>query len=81
MKRYILEVEVDEHGECFITLPDEMLDETGWDVGTMLEWEEETDGSIVLHQINESRWKKTASLNLRVNPKWLHGLSSNSVKD
>jgi|TARA_B100000073_G_scaffold99144_1_gene78810 bifunctional DNA-binding transcriptional regulator/antitoxin component of YhaV-PrlF toxin-antitoxin module len=53
MKRYILEVEVDEHGECFITLPDEMLDETGWDVGTMLEWEEETDGSIVLHQINE----------------------------
>ena len=53
MKRYILEVEVDEHGECFITLPDEMLDETGWDVGTTLEWEEETDGSIVLHQINE----------------------------
>ena len=53
MKRYILEVEVDEHGECFITLPDEMLDETGWDVGTMLEWEEETDGSIVLHEIKE----------------------------
>ena len=53
MKRYILEVEVDEHGECFITLPDEMLDETGWNVGTMLEWEEETDGSIVLHEIKE----------------------------
>ena len=27
MKRYILEVEVDEHGECFITLPDEIKTE------------------------------------------------------
>ncbi|MBT5122851.1 MAG: AbrB/MazE/SpoVT family DNA-binding domain-containing protein [Euryarchaeota archaeon] len=52
-KRYVLEVEVDEHGECFVTLPDEMLEETGWDVGTELEWLEETDGSIILKEILE----------------------------
>lgn len=47
-KRYVLEVEVDEHGECFITLPDEMLDEMGWTEGTELDWSEEIDGSIRL---------------------------------
>ena len=52
-KRYVLEVEVDEHGECFITLPDEMLEETGWDVGTELDWSEEIDGSIILKEILE----------------------------
>ncbi len=52
-KRYVLEVEVDEHGECYITLPDEMLEETGWDVGTELDWSEEIDGSIILKEILE----------------------------
>ena len=52
-KRYVLPVEEDEHGECFLTLPDEMLDETGWVEGTLLQWIEETDGSIILRAVEE----------------------------
>ena len=33
--------------------PDEMLEETGWDVGTELDWSEEIDGSIILKEILE----------------------------
>jgi len=47
-KRYVLPVEVDDHGECFLTLPDEMLDEMGWTEGTELEWSEDEYGTIML---------------------------------
>lgn len=54
MKRYVLEVQEDEHtGECYVTFPDELLEETGWGEGTELEWSEEIDGSIVLKKVEE----------------------------
>lgn len=53
MKRYVLDVHEDEHGECFITLPEELLEETGWGEGTNLEWSEEIDGSIILKKVEE----------------------------
>tara|TARA_B100001057_G_scaffold461740_1_gene514048 strand:+ start:1690 stop:1857 length:168 start_codon:yes stop_codon:yes gene_type:complete len=54
MKRYILEVEEDEHtGDSFVTLPEELLAETGWTPGDVLEYTEETDGSIILTKIIE----------------------------
>jgi hypothetical protein len=54
MKRYVLEVQEDEHtGECYVTFPDELLEETGWVEGTALEWSEEIDGSIVLKKVEE----------------------------
>jgi bifunctional DNA-binding transcriptional regulator/antitoxin component of YhaV-PrlF toxin-antitoxin module len=54
MKRYVLEVQEDEHtGECYVTFPDELLEETGWVEGTTLEWSEEIDGSIVLKKVEE----------------------------
>ena len=53
MKRYVLQVEEDAAGECFITLPDELLAETGWLEGTELEWSEEIDGSIILKKSDE----------------------------
>jgi len=49
-KRYVLPVEVDEHGECFITLPDELLDEMGWTEGTELYWSEDIDGAVILRE-------------------------------
>lgn len=49
-KRYVLDVEVDEHGECFITLPDELLDEMGWAEGTELDWSEDIDGAVILRK-------------------------------
>jgi bifunctional DNA-binding transcriptional regulator/antitoxin component of YhaV-PrlF toxin-antitoxin module len=47
-KRYVLEVEVDEHGECFVTLPDQLLEDAQWDVGDVLEYSEDIDGSIII---------------------------------
>jgi hypothetical protein len=53
-KRYTIPVEEDEHGECFITLPEELLDETGWVEGDLLEYTEEIDGSIYIKKVEES---------------------------
>lgn len=50
--RYILPVEEDEHGEYFITLPDELLDETGWDYGDQLQYEIQDD-TIILRKLDE----------------------------
>ena len=50
--RYILPVEEDEHGEYYITLPDELLDETGWDYGDQLQYEIQDD-TIILRKLDE----------------------------
>ena len=36
---YILEVQEDENGDAYITLPDEIIEELGWDEGDVLEWD------------------------------------------
>jgi|TARA_R100000030_G_scaffold17286_7_gene11810 antitoxin component of MazEF toxin-antitoxin module len=51
-QRYILPVEEDEHGDLFITLPDALLDEAGWDYGDTLEYDVQDD-SVILRKINE----------------------------
>jgi len=50
---YILEVEEDENGDPFITLPDEILEELGWQEGDVLEWDVKGNG-IVLNKVNDS---------------------------
>ncbi len=50
-KRYVLNVEVDEHGECFVTLPDQLLEDAQWDVGDVLEYSEDIDGSIIITKV------------------------------
>ena len=47
-KRYTLQIEEDEHGDPLIYLPQDLLDELGWITDDVLEYEEETDGSVVL---------------------------------
>ena len=53
MKRHVLPVEVDEHGECFLTLPDELLDEMGGSEGTLIEWSEDIDGTVIMRGVEE----------------------------
>jgi bifunctional DNA-binding transcriptional regulator/antitoxin component of YhaV-PrlF toxin-antitoxin module len=49
---YILEVEQDENGEPFITLPDEILEDLGWQEGDVLDWDVRGNG-IVLSKVSD----------------------------
>lgn len=49
---YILEVEEDENGDPFITLPDEILEELGWQEGDVLDWDVRGNG-IVLSKVSD----------------------------
>lgn len=51
-RRFILDVQEDEHGDCFITLPDELLDELGWQVDDVLEYTMENE-SVILRKVDE----------------------------
>jgi bifunctional DNA-binding transcriptional regulator/antitoxin component of YhaV-PrlF toxin-antitoxin module len=50
---YILEVQEDENGDYYITLPDEVVDELGWQEGDILNWDVKGNG-IVLSKVNDS---------------------------
>ena len=52
-KRYTLQIEEDYEGDAFIKIPQDLLDELGWLRDDMLEYEEETDGSVILHKVEE----------------------------
>jgi bifunctional DNA-binding transcriptional regulator/antitoxin component of YhaV-PrlF toxin-antitoxin module len=49
---YILEVQEDENGDSFILLPDEAIEELGWEEGDILEWNLKGNG-IVLSRLND----------------------------
>jgi bifunctional DNA-binding transcriptional regulator/antitoxin component of YhaV-PrlF toxin-antitoxin module len=49
---YIIEVQEDEFGDQFIALPEEVVEELGWQEGDILEWNLKGDG-IVLSRLNE----------------------------
>ena len=50
---YIVEVQEDDNGNPFITLPDELVDELGWQAGDVLDWDLRGNG-VVLTKVNES---------------------------
>lgn len=50
---YILEVQEDDNGDLFITFPDEIIEELGWEEGDILEWNLKGDG-VVLSKLNEA---------------------------
>ncbi len=52
-KRYTLEIYEDEYGETYLQLPDELMSEFDWEVGDVLEYTEETDGSLCLSRVSE----------------------------
>lgn len=49
---YILEIEEDENGDQFITFPDELMEELGWQEGDVLDWDVRGNG-IVLTKVND----------------------------
>ena len=49
---YILEVQEDENGEQYITLPDEVIEDLGWQEGDVLNWDVSGEG-IVLSKVND----------------------------
>ena len=53
MKRFTLTIEEDEYGDNFIHIPEDVMRDCNWDIGTVLEYEEETDGSVILHKVDE----------------------------
>jgi bifunctional DNA-binding transcriptional regulator/antitoxin component of YhaV-PrlF toxin-antitoxin module len=50
---YILEVQEDENGDQYITLPDEVIEELGWQEGDILNWDVRSNG-IVLSKVNDT---------------------------
>lgn len=50
---YIVEVQEDDNGNPFITLPDELVDELGWQEGDVLDWDLRGNG-VILTKVNES---------------------------
>jgi len=50
---YFLEVQEDENGDLFISFPDEVIEELGWEEGDILEWKLK-GGGIVLSKLNET---------------------------
>jgi bifunctional DNA-binding transcriptional regulator/antitoxin component of YhaV-PrlF toxin-antitoxin module len=49
---YILEVEEDENGELFITFPEEVIEDLGWEEGDVLNWDVKGNG-IILTKVND----------------------------
>lgn len=47
MSSYILEVQEDENGEQYITFPDEIIEELGWQEGDILNWDVKGEGIIL----------------------------------
>lgn len=51
MTEYIIEVQEDEGNNLFIQLPDDLIDELGWEEGDILNWDIHGEG-IVLTKVN-----------------------------
>jgi bifunctional DNA-binding transcriptional regulator/antitoxin component of YhaV-PrlF toxin-antitoxin module len=49
---YVLEVQEDENGEQFIVLPEEVLEDLGWQEGDVLDWKIKGEG-IIITKLND----------------------------
>lgn len=49
---YILEVQEDENGDQYIVLPDEIIEDLGWQEGDILNWDVRSNG-IVLSKVHD----------------------------
>lgn len=50
---YILEIQEDENGDSYIVLPEEVIEELGWEEGDILNWDVRGSG-IVLSKVNDA---------------------------
>jgi bifunctional DNA-binding transcriptional regulator/antitoxin component of YhaV-PrlF toxin-antitoxin module len=44
---YILEVQEDENGDQYIVLPEEVIEDLGWQEGDVLNWDVRGDGIVI----------------------------------
>lgn len=51
MDSYVVEIEENDEGDCFIALPDDLIDTLGWQEGDILTWRIKND-SILLSRID-----------------------------
>jgi bifunctional DNA-binding transcriptional regulator/antitoxin component of YhaV-PrlF toxin-antitoxin module len=49
---YILEVQEDSNGDCFLELPDELIESLGWQEGDLLDWDVRSNG-MILSKVND----------------------------
>lgn len=52
---YVINVQADENGELFITIPDTIMKHQGWGEGTKLEWIDTNDGKFILRGADEGQ--------------------------
>jgi len=52
MKPTIIQLEEDEHGEVFLPLTDEIFADLNWQVGDVVEWIDNQNGSWTLRKKN-----------------------------
>jgi bifunctional DNA-binding transcriptional regulator/antitoxin component of YhaV-PrlF toxin-antitoxin module len=50
---YILEVQEDKNGDCFVFFPDDMCEELNWNEGDILQWNLK-GGGIILSKVNDN---------------------------
>ena len=56
MKSWVIEVQEDmDTGDCIIEFPPDMLEETGWKEGDVLEWHDNKDGSYTMIK-KQTQW-------------------------
>ncbi len=50
---YTIEIQEDDKGDFFITFPEEVIEELGWEEGDILEWNLKGSG-VTLSKLNDS---------------------------
>jgi bifunctional DNA-binding transcriptional regulator/antitoxin component of YhaV-PrlF toxin-antitoxin module len=50
---YVLEVQEDENGDQYIVLPDEVIEDLGWQEGDVLNWDVRGNG-IIISKVNDA---------------------------
>lgn len=53
-KSWIVDVQENEKGECFIEFPPESIEELGWKEGDTVAWNDNKDGSYTLKKVEDS---------------------------
>ncbi len=48
----VLPVEQDDEG-CYLTFTDDLLEELGWAVGDVLDWDQQDDGTIIVTKVHD----------------------------
>lgn len=49
--RYAMKLETDDEGDYFMRIPEDLVEDLGWIEGTLLDFEEDVDGSVILNKV------------------------------